>query len=346
MKKDSILVICHLTNSKSNGQISKTTDIIQFLRNHDYEVNILNYGKLNLIQKVLFSRKVVKKYNKIVLMPGGKRALFFYTNLLINLKKTNIHYVAIGGWVLNLLNDKKYKKYFDKLKLFKGLYLQNIKAVKEFADKGFKNVTNISSFSSKLKISENEALMKAQNYKTCTAYNFCFFARVEKTKGILLACNAIQKAIKKYPDKKISFDIFGELKDSDLKNKLIKISRENPQISYKGVLSSKNCLNILSEYFCMLFPTYYHGEGTPHTIIESFMAALPVIASNWAYNSELIDDGHTGLIFELNTNELFEKICWAIENKDKLSQISQNCYKKSSQYEAENLLKPLLKNLN
>jgi glycosyltransferase involved in cell wall biosynthesis len=345
MNTSKVLVICHLTNSKSNGQVSKTNDIISFLEKHNYDVDILNYGKFNFFEKVFSSKSIVKKYDKIILMPGGKRALFYYINLLTKLNKTNTHYVAIGGWVLNLLNDPKNKKYFEKLKFFKGVYLQNIKTVEAFKKNGFNNVFNVSSFSSKIPISDEQANQKYLNYTKQNKFNFCFFARVEKTKGVLLACDAVKRAIEKYPNKDITFDIYGEIKDEELRVKLSEIVGKNPQISYKGVLSSSNCLAILSSYFCMLFPTFYKGEGTPHTIIESFMAGLPIIVSDWAYNSELVENKKTGLIFDLNTDDLFEKICWTIENSSELSNISRNCYAESKKFDVEKLFKPLLDNL-
>ena len=346
MNKMSVLVICHLTESKSNGQISKTRDVISFLKKHGFIVDVLNYGSFNIFEKVFSSKNIMKKYDNIVLMPGGKRALFYYINLITKLKKVNTHYVAIGGWVLNLLNDPKNRKHFEKLKKFKGIYLQNTKTVDAFKTNGFNNVFYISSFSSKLPISEEQAKQKALSYTNRTKFNFCFFARVERTKGVLLACDAINRAIKKYPNKEISFDIYGEIKDETLRDELSKIIEKNQQISYRGVLSSVDCLTILSSYFCMLFPTFYKGEGTPHTIIESFMAGLPVIASKWAYNSELIEDKNTGLLFDLNNDELFEKICWAIENCEQLSIISIECFKKSKIYDPEKLLLPLLNNLS
>lgn len=345
MNNTKILVICHLTDSKSNGQIAKTNDIISFLKKHGYEVDILNYGKFNIFQKIFSSKRIIKDYEKIVLMPGGKNALFYYINLLTKLHKTNTHYVAIGGWVLNLLNDSKNKKYFDKLKSFKGVYLQNTKTVDAFIENGFKNVFNVSSFSSKLPITDKQANLKALNYLKQEEFNFCFFARVERTKGVLLACEAIQKAIQKYPEHKITLDIYGEIKDEVLRSEIGKITEKTAQISYKGILYSDDCLTVLSSYFCMLFPTFYKGEGTPHTIIESYMAGLPIIASNWAYNSELVENGKTGFLFDLNTDQLFETICHVIDNYKELSDVSKNCYKKSKFFDMENLLKPLLLNL-
>lgn len=340
-----ILLICHLTDSKCNGQVAKTLDTYNYLKEKGYEVDILNYGEFNAFQKILCSRKIVKRCDRVVLMPGGRNALFYYSNLLLRLKKKNIHYVAIGGWVLSLLNNKKFKKQFEKLKKFKGIYLQNKATQNRFIEEGFDNTFFVSNFSSKKPLSQKQFDLKNQGYDKIGSFKFCFFARVERTKGVLLACDAINQICQKFKNINISLDIYGEIKDKTLENELNQICKSNPAISVKGVLGGDDVIKQLSTYYCMLFPTFYRGEGTPHSVMESFMAGLPVIASNWAYNSEIVDDNKTGLLFELNTNELFEKIEWAINNPIKIKEFSKNCFTKSKEFNKEKSLEPLLKNL-
>lgn len=346
MSNKKVLLICHLTESKSNGQVAKSRDTYDYLKENGYDVEILNYGKLNVFQKVFLSRKLIKKHERIVLMPGGKKALFYYINLITKFKKTNAHYVAIGGWVLSLLSDSKNDRYFQKLKTFKGVYLQNKKSLESFEEKGFNNALYVSNFSSKNPLTIEEFNEKNKAYDNVKNFKFCFFARVERTKGVLLACDVIQKLSEKYKDKSISLDIYGEIKDKSLENELVEITKNNKNIIIKGVLSGDKVIQELSTYYCMLFPTFYKGEGTPHTVIESFMAGLPVIASNWAYNSEIIENNKTGLLFELDTNELFEKMEWATNNPSKIKEYSRNCFEQSKDFNKEKSLKPLLDNLN
>lgn len=343
--KEKILVICRYDNSPCNGQIAKTKDVCEFLKKHDFSVDVLDYGKMNAFQKIFQSKRIIKKYEKIVLMPGGKKALFFYTKIIHKLKKKSPHYVAIGGWILSLLNDNKNKKIFELLKKFKGVYLQNKNTVNAFKNVGFQNVYYISSFSSKIPLTDDEMKTRANYYLNQKEFKFCFFARVERTKGVLLACQAMIKIKKERPNLPIILDIFGEIKDKTLEVELFKICKENGFISYKGILNDQNAIRTLSTYYCMLFPTFYKGEGTPHTIIESYMAGLPVIASNWAYNKEVIKDAQTGLIFELNSDDLYNKIVWAIENPKSIALFSKNCFEESEKYNINILLKPLLINL-
>lgn len=54
------------------------------------------------------------------------------------------------------------------------------------------------------------------------------------------------------------------------------------------------------------------GENFPRTIAEAYSCGLPVIASRLGAMAELIEDGETGLLFEVgNARDLADKLAWA-----------------------------------
>jgi glycosyltransferase involved in cell wall biosynthesis len=54
------------------------------------------------------------------------------------------------------------------------------------------------------------------------------------------------------------------------------------------------------------------GENFPRTIAEAYSCGLPVIASRLGAMAELVDDGETGLLFEVgNARDLADKLAWA-----------------------------------
>ena len=74
----------------------------------------------------------------------------------------------------------------------------------------------------------------------------------------------------------------------------------------------------LSKYDCMLFPTYWKGEGFPGVVIDAFIAGLPVIATDWNMNTEIIKEGENGFIIPPNNiRALMNKMIWAMENRQK-----------------------------
>ena len=75
--------------------------------------------------------------------------------------------------------------------------------------------------------------------------------------------------------------------------------------------------NILAKYDAMLFPTYWHGEGFPGIIIDAFVSGLPVIATDWSLNADIIEDGKTGVILKENTVEALAEAMDAMINNPK-----------------------------
>ena len=84
----------------------------------------------------------------------------------------------------------------------------------------------------------------------------------------------------------------------------------------------------LLQYDLMLFPTFYPGEGLPGTIIDSYISRLPILASDWKYNGELIVDGESGILHQAeDVNDLFDKIKLLALDSKLLNQLSSGIEK-------------------
>lgn len=141
-------------------------------------------------------------------------------------------------------------------------------------------------------------------------------------------------------------DIYGPVEEKFKYEFLSKIKNE-PNINYYGLLKQGEILKVLNKYDALLFPTYYKGEGFPGTILEAYMAGLPVIASNWKYNTEIIEDGRTGMICETKSVEsIVEKILDMNKNIEKYQNMSINCKEISDMYTEEKITQILFKVLS
>ncbi len=91
-------------------------------------------------------------------------------------------------------------------------------------------------------------------------------------------------------------------------------------VSYHGALQPSEIPVALAGYDVMLFPTRYYTEGLPGTIIDAYLAHLPVIATAWLHAQEFIDDGRTGLIipFEEPQAELNARVEYLHEHRNLL----------------------------
>ncbi len=97
-------------------------------------------------------------------------------------------------------------------------------------------------------------------------------------------------------DKYVSIDFYGQKKDNYYDQNLKEISN----FQYKGVLQPTEVIETMKKYDALIFPTHYSGEGCPGILVEALMASLPIIASDWKYNSEFVNNGDNGFLCETN----------------------------------------------
>ncbi|MBQ6383727.1 MAG: glycosyltransferase [Clostridia bacterium] len=170
---------------------------------------------------------------------------------------------------------------------------------------------------------------------------FCTFSRVTPEKGIDEAVKAIISANEKGAH--CCLDIWGPI-ESEFEDHYQELFNKNNQyVCYRGILSQNDGLELLSEYYMLLFPTYYPGEGFPTTICEGFMAGLPVIASDWRFNTELIKTGETGFLFHVhNVEEMTGLIINAVNNEELIKTMKKKTVQYSHAFEPQNAMKNLL----
>ncbi|MFC2113494.1 glycosyltransferase family 4 protein, partial [Bacteroidota bacterium] len=86
------------------------------------------------------------------------------------------------------------------------------------------------------------------------------------------------------------------LKQNDILNK--------NNIEYLGFLDAQSLVEVYSECFCLLHPSYM--DNSPNSICEAQIAGLPVIASKVGGVPSLIKDEDTGLLCNLHPDEIFK----------------------------------------
>lgn len=60
-------------------------------------------------------------------------------------------------------------------------------------------------------------------------------------------------------------------------------------------------------------------------LVEAFASGLPVIASRLGSMAEIIEDGFSGLLFDVgNASDLAEKVNWAAEHPLEMSRMGHN----------------------
>lgn len=141
-----------------------------------------------------------------------------------------------------------------------------------------------------------------------------------------------------------TLDIYGQI-DEDYKEEFTAIISEMPAyINYKGMVQYDKAVDVLKEYYLLLFPTHYYGEGFAGTILDAFSAGVPVIASDWKYNSEIIKDRSTGLIFPTGDNKSFERLLIAVLEKEiDIMPMKKQCLHRALAFEPGKVVGELVK---
>ena len=73
------------------------------------------------------------------------------------------------------------------------------------------------------------------------------------------------------------------------------------------------------------------------TILDSYIAGIPIIATKWKYAEEFIEDGRTGFIvpFKNGQDEFDRKINLIYDDREKLAQMKESAAKEAINYSEE-----------
>jgi glycosyltransferase involved in cell wall biosynthesis len=291
------------------------------------------------IRTVLAMKRGYDACDVFIVMPGSN-GLYVFSYLLKKWRKRSakpIHYLVVGGWLPKFLErHKRLRKFCESLD---GLYVQTESMVHRLEALGLTNVRLLSNFRYFERQAPSSQLMPRDTGGPLKA---CFFSRVMKAKGVEAAMEACRRANKRAGKRIITLDIFGQVAKA-FGDEFGKLRERYPEHEYRGVLPAENPYTTLREYDIMLFPTFYGGEGFPGAVLDAFIAGLPVIASDWLYNSEVIDDGRTGLLFKVNqVEELEARIHELVNNPDLLQTMKQNVKVEAQRYHTDVVFPRLL----
>jgi len=344
MKK--ILLCGHLdlkaNKETTSGQIIKTRIIKDELAN-EFSSNQIStidtHGGHFSIFRIVFQSFVLLPFHRdIILMPAYKGItvlvpLFVIMNLIC---RKRIHIVAIGGWLDSFVKRHTLVCFF--LRKAKCIYVETNRLKDHLDQMHFKNVVIMKNFKRLPTVPYNET-SKKDDYPL----KLCTFSRVMKEKGIEDAIHAVRRINDKSDKTIYSLDIYGEI-DKKYKERFRTVLEKSPEyISYKGIVHYDQSVQTLKEYFALLFPTYYSGEGMPGTLIDAMAAGVPVVSSDWKDNAEIIKNDVNGILFPAHDTEALVRTLVIIQNKkEEWNKLRETARKEYEKYTPETALSVLL----
>ena len=345
MKKTAVIGHFGFGKNLLNGQTIKTKILTEALEENFGKENVQcvdTRGGIKKLIKLIFKMpSVLRKNDDIIMLPAHNGVLIFTPMLSFFNKFTrkNLHYVVIGGWL---------PEYLDKHKLvakllrrnFKGIYVETQGMQEKLQQRFFQNVIVMPNCKPldivKEPIEYNRGL-----------YRFCTFSRVMKEKGIEDAVTAVTQINEHSGRVLCTLDIFGQI-DPDYESAFEEMQKSFPEyVNYCGLVEFSKSTEVLKDYCALLFPTFYSGEGFAGTIIDAFAAGIPVIASDWRYNAEIVEHMKTGIVYPYkNIEELKKSMLILMNDAELLRKMKENCVKEAKEYLPETVIKTLLKSLD
>lgn len=245
----------------------------------------------------------------------------------------DIFYWVVGGSFHKMIEEGRFKTrtYLP----LKGIFVQGQIMVETLNKNGLHNVVYVPN--SKM-INHYGNAVKKQDGKI----HFVFLSRVEECKGCTDILQSVESLNKEGLGEKFDVTFYGHpSRDPQFAKWFESKVCELPNVEFKGILNLLDEKNYdeLSSYGVMLFPTYWEGEGFPGVVIDAYVSSLPIIASDWNLNKDVIIDGETGWIIPThNLESLIEKMIYVINNPQVIKDMAIKCRKQAEQYDSRVVL--------
>jgi len=337
-------VIGHFGGNKEflDGQTVKTKSVTAALEKEFGENEVLKIdtygGKKILLKLPFFSRLALKQCENVVILPAQNslRIVPALLQFLNRFYKRRVHYVVIGGWLAAFLKNKK--SLTSTLKKLDGIYVETSTMKRALEEMGFENIRVMPNFKELTPLSEKELV-----YAQTEPYKLCTFSRVMKEKGIEDAITAVKRVNEHYGRTVYTLDIFGQI-DASQTEWFHSLQEKFPDyVRYCGVVEFNKSVEILKDYFSLLFPTRFYTEGIPGTLIDSYAAGVPVITSLWLNYSDVFCENITGWGYEFeNVSALTDLLEKAAENPNEFSKMKLSALSEARKYKSDVAVRVLI----
>lgn len=333
MKIKNVLVLGFFgyNTNQLDGQTIKTRSIYQLL------VNKCEYGQTvsyfdtqdfkSRKSRVFIMLKECWTADRVFYIPAHNNLKFFFPFLyfISLLRGSKIYYVVVGGWLAEFLSDKPLHRFL--LKRIAHILPQTQQLVNQLESRyGISNVTRLHNY-------------RIHNFKpnftpVKDVIKMVFMARVHPQKGVSELFH-LEEYLSKRNIENFIIDIYGQVTTS-FEEEFRNLLSFSTRIRYKGGIEPSNIYEVLSDYDLMLLPTKFYTEGFPGSILDAYIAGIPVVVSKWKYANDFIDEGKSGMTFEfLNSRSFFDTVHLLIEDPSMINNMKRDVLEEANKYTSE-----------
>ncbi len=274
------------------GEEYKNQVLLRKLQEHGSctAIDTVNWKRDPGVMLQIFYHIFFRTYDNILISASSKsvyqllRLLRHFPSLM---RKTS--YFVIGGYFPEAIEKGIYKA--DCYRKLKAVVLEGKILQEPLLKAGLTNTVIIPNFKFFPEVSLPE--------RSSAVCRFVYLSKICREKGAHLVLEAVAGLNREGLEQQFEVDMFGVMDEGYREEFFAALS---PNVRYKGLIDLINdttaAYKELAAYDCLLFPTRWKGEGFPGVVIDSFVAGLAVIATDWNMNRELVIEGETGFMIE------------------------------------------------
>ena len=276
----------------------------------------------------------------VLLSRNGRTFLFPVIFCLNKLFHRQLYHDVVGGALPEEAASRP--ALLRQLRLFNVNWVELPKMKLQLEELGLQNVQVLPNFKKLNILSEEELTVSPSDPKV-----FVMFSRVTKSKGMTLAAETIASINEEAGAIRAKLDIWGPVEDEYQQEFDDLLRRYQDIVHYRGTVPYEQSVRTLKGYYMLLFPSTYFGEGMPGTLIDAFSAGLPVIASDWHFNADVVCEGKTGFCYRWDfPAALKERILFALDHPEIVDPMRTDCIREAAKYTPEYAMNIIIETMN
>ncbi|QQR54143.1 glycosyltransferase [bacterium] len=320
---------------------------IQALKRNNHEKIQSDFSKYNLLKKTKYGTNIQNLHNTdVIYIQFGDLGAKLLSQIKNKQFKGGVVVCFRGNDISGILNKNPHM--YDDLFKQADLFLPVCDFFKErlisLGCPAEKIITHHSAIETK------KFTFKERAIKPDQRLNLISVARIAPKKGLEYTIQAVAHLKQTYPH--IRCTVIGEAQPNHLEYKrylkaLVKELGIEENVIFYGWAKTEDIIKELntSDIFVLPSVTAQDGdqEGIPNALKEAMAVGLPVIATDHAGNSELIDHMQSGiLVEEKNVEAITNAIEWILENQTSVKQMTKNARKKiEDEFDIESVITKL-----
>lgn len=310
-----------------DGQTVKTRDLYRLISEKKgkidyYDSQEFQYRRLSIF--TMFAK--IGRCRTLVYLPAHNNLnnIFPIIFVLTLFFRIDIHYFVIGGWLREFLKNKPVHRFM--LRHISGIHAETKQMKHELEQYyHFNNVDVFPNF-------RFFDFIPKSNYNS-EVLSLVFMARINRMKGLDMIFVLGDYIVSNHWEQKVTITFYGPIFDEDKEYFEGNVSKYS-FMNYQGVLQPELIHQTLQRYDAMLLPTHYYTEGLPGSVVDAYIAGIPVVVTDWKHAREFVEHHSTGIVVPFNRgqSELNEAISLLFNDKQLLLEMKVNAHKKSKDF--------------